>query len=268
MGRLITALLLALLPGLAPATPPVDPATVLDESQAALGRQVRDVTLIDQEGQPLRLSSLFGQPLVVSIVYTSCGSVCPPTTQRVIAAVEEARQVFGAGRFSVLTLGFDARHDTPDRLRAFSRVQRIPRADWRVASADEATLRRLLSDLGFSYRAAAGGFEHITQTTLLDASGRVTAQVYGEDFPTPVFLEPLKRMIWGTRLRDFSAAGLVERFRYICTTYNASEGAYRFDYAISFGIVIGGLSLVLSGLVVLRLWLGNRRLDRARREGA
>jgi hypothetical protein len=46
--------------------------------------------------------------------------------------------------------------------------------------------------------------------------------------------------------------------------YNPLTGAYRFDYGIFFGISIGGLSLVLTGIVILRLWLGNRRAARNR----
>ncbi|MCP3056279.1 SCO family protein [Aurantimonas marianensis] len=237
-----------------------DPAVVVAASEAAVGGLVGDYTLVDRHGAPLPLAALRGEPLVVSIVYTSCASVCPPTTQRIIEAVEEARRVFGAQQFSVLTLGFDARNDTPSRLDAFAKMQRIPEADWRIASADAATLRRLLADLGFSYRAAAGGFEHITQTTILDAGGRVYRQVYGDDFPIQMLLEPLKELIYGTSLRGITREGLIDRIKFICTTYNPATGVYEFDYAIGFGIVLGGLSLILTGIVILRLWLGNRRL--------
>ncbi len=237
-----------------------DPIAVVAASEAALGRLVGDYTLVDRHGAPLPLTEFRGRPLVVSMVYTSCASVCPPTTQRVIEAVEEAHRVFGAQRFSVLTLGFDARRDTPARLDAFARTQGIPQADWRIASADEATLRRLLADVGFSYRAAAGGFEHITQTTILDAEGRVYRHIYGDDFPIQMLLEPLKDLIYGTSLRGITREGLIDRIKFICTTYNPATGVYEFDYAIGFGIVLGGLSLILTGIVILRLWLGNRRL--------
>ncbi len=252
-------LLAAVLPLRAQGAESFEPAKVVAASEAAVGGLVGDYTLVDRHGVPLPLATLRGRPLVVSIVYTSCSSVCPPTTQRIIEAVEEARRVFGARQFSVLTLGFDARNDTPSRLDAFARTQRIPEPDWRVASADAATLRRLLTDLGFSYRAAAGGFEHITQTTLLDGEGRVYRQIYGEDFPIQVFLEPMKELVWGVRLKDLSPQSLIDRIGFICTTYNPSTGVYEFDYAIGFGIVLGGLSLILTGIVILRLWLGNRR---------
>ncbi|KKN61726.1 hypothetical protein LCGC14_0518850 [marine sediment metagenome] len=252
-------LLAALLPSRTQGAESFDPAEVVAASEAAVGELVGDYTLVDRHGASLPLAELRSRPLVVSIVYTSCSSVCPPTTQRIIEAVEEARRVFGAQQFSVLTLGFDARNDTPARLDAFAKTQRIPEADWRLASADAATLRRLLADVGFSYRAAAGGFEHITQTTILDAEGRVYRHIYGDDFPIQMLLEPLKDLIYGTSLRGITREGLIDRIKFICTTYNPATGAYEFDYAIGFGIVLGGLSLILTGIVILRLWLGNRR---------
>jgi protein SCO1/2 len=242
----------------------LDADAVIERSEAAIGRLVGSYVLTDSLGEPLPLESYRGRPLVVSLVYTSCSSVCPVTTQHVLQAVRKARQVVGADAFAVLTLGFDARRDTPAKLDAFARAQGIDLAGWRLASADAGTIEALLGDLGFSYDAAAGGFEHITQTTILGADGRVYRQVYGDSFPDQIFVEPLKELVFGTTTKSLSLGDLVNRIRFICTVYNPSSGVYEFDYAIGFGIVIGGLSLILSGLVILRLWRSNRRLLAAR----
>jgi len=242
----------------------LDPEAVIERSEGAIGRLVGGYVLTDSTGEPLELAAFRGRPLVVSIVYTSCSSVCPVTTQHVLQAVRAARYVLGEDSFAVLTLGFDARRDTPAQLDAFARTQGIDLADWQLASADAATIEALLGDLGFSYDAAAGGFEHITQTTILDADGRVYRQVYGDSFPDPVFIEPLKELVFGTTARSLSLGDVVKRIKFICTVYNPSTGAYEFDYAIGFGIVIGGFSLILSGLVIFRLWLNNRRILEAR----
>jgi protein SCO1/2 len=187
MGALIR--LLALLAALAAAGPVIagparlDPGSAIERSEAAIGGLVGEHMLTDARGKPLALSAFRGKPLVVSLVYTRCASVCPPTTQNVRDMVGRARSVLGPDSFAVLTFGFDARHDTPAQLSAFAKLQGIEREDWHVASADAATVKALLDDLGFSYAGAAGGFEHLTQTTILDAEGRVYRQVYGEIFP-------------------------------------------------------------------------------------
>lgn len=270
MGTVTRTLFAALL-ALAWHAPPaaadarLDAEAVIERSEAAIGTQVGNHVLTDSRGQPLPLASFRGKPLVISLVYTSCASVCPPTTQHVRESVVRARRVLGKDAFAVLTLGFDARNDTPARLAAFAKVQGIETEGWHLASGDTATIDTVLGELGFSYAAAAGGFEHITQTTILDAEGRVYRHVYGETFPEQVFIEPLKELVLGTATRALTLDGLVDRIKFICTVYNPSSGAYEFDYAIAFGIVIGGFSLLVMGVVVFRLWRNNRRILAARR---
>ena len=64
---------------------------------------------------PVRLTDFAGTPLLVSLVYTSCYHSCPVTTRRLRDAVAAARSVLGADSFAVVTVGFDAANDTPDR---------------------------------------------------------------------------------------------------------------------------------------------------------
>jgi protein SCO1/2 len=202
---------------------------------------------------------------VLSLVFTSCSSVCPVTTDHLRESVLKARAALGPESFAVLTFGFDARGDHPGQLTAFAGtrgLRGIP--DWHVASADAATTAALLDELGFSWRAAAGGFDHVTQTSILDAEGRVYRQLYGEAFPLPVLVEPLKEIVLGTATRSLALDDLWDRIAFLCTVYNPLTAAYRFDYGIFFGIFFGGLSLVLTGIVILRLWLSNRRAARER----
>jgi len=239
--------------------PRLDPRSALERSEAAVGRSLGNYVLIDTTGNPLTLSAYRGAPLIVSLVYSSCSSICPATTQHLISVVSEARRVFGAEAFAVLTVGFDARNDTPAHMAQFATVQGVHFDNWRVASADAGTLAALLRDLGFSYVTVAGGFDHVTQTTIIDRNGKIYRQVYGDDFPMQMLIEPLKDTIYGTATR-FSFSGLIDRIRFICTTYDPGGGRYRIDYGLMFGSVIAGLSLVLLGGLIMREW---RRAPRA-----
>jgi protein SCO1/2 len=220
-------------------------------------------TLTDSTGTPLALRAYRGKPLVVSIVYTSCSSVCPLITDHVMKAVTESRRIFGPDRFAVLTLGFDARNDTPTRLTQFASTHGIDTSNWKLASADSATVEALLRDLGFSYAAIAGGFDHISQTSILDADGRVYRHVYGDDFPLQMFVEPLKDVIYGTTT-SFTVGGVIDRIKFICTTFDPGAGRYRIDYGLMFGSVLAGISLVVFGGLILREW----RRSRSGRESA
>lgn len=251
-SAVVLAIVMAL--PLAAATPQrLDPREVLARSEAAIGRKVGDYILTDSEGAPLDLAELRGKPLIISLVFTACSSVCPPATQNLIDAVREAGRVIGTDRFSVLTVGFDTRNDTPARLTQFASMQGIQSGNWRLASADSATIAGLLRDLGFSYVAVAGGFDHITQSTILDKEGKVYRQIYGEDFPLQVLMEPLKEAVYGT-VKDLTFSAIVDRIRYICTTFDPGTRSYRFDYGIVVGGILGALSLLLMGGIILREW--------------
>ena len=242
----------------------LDSEIAFEESQAAIGNLTGSYTLRDHRGRELALDRFNGKPLVMSLIYTSCATVCPIVTDHLRNSVLEARRVLGDGRFNVLTFGFDASGDRPGQLAGFAGTHSLLGVnDWFIASADEATTAALLADLGFAYREAAGGFAHVTQTSVLDAEGRVYRQLYGEAFPLPMLLEPLKDLTLGRTTRSIAPADLWDRLTFLCTVYNPLTGAYRFDYSIVFGVFFGSISLILFGWVILRLWLERRRAMKA-----
>ncbi|MDQ2633143.1 MAG: SCO family protein [Pseudomonadota bacterium] len=243
----------------------IDPAEALAASEAAIGNATGDHRLLRGDGTTLTLSELKGRPLVVSLVYTSCSTVCPTGTETLKDSVAKARKALGSDTFQVLTLGFDARNDTPKRMHMFAVDHGID-ADpsWHVASASPAVLDALLNEVGFSYAGAAGGFEHVAQTTILDADGRVYRQVYGDDFPLPVLVEPLKELVFGITTAAFTPTALADRLRFLCTVYDPTTGRYRTDYGIYMGMVAGALSLMIMAWIIVRLWLGIRRAERTR----
>jgi len=241
--------------------PRIDRDAALARSEAIIGRVV-DGTFFRSDGETLTLADYRGRPLVISLVYTSCNTICPATTQTLRRAVDSARAAVGSNAFNVLTIGFDVRNDTPARLADFARVQGIAREPaWTVAGGEAAEMEAFLDEVGFSYAPTAGGFDHLTRTTILDADGRVYRHVYGDQFPMQVFVEPLKELVLGSSLRSLSLDGLLERVKFLCTVYDATTGAYRIDYSLGFGIVIGAISLIIMGILLLRVWRNNRRLE-------
>lgn len=231
----------------------LDPRKAIEQSERAIGHSLGNYRLIDSAGAPIALRDYRGKPLVISLIYTACSSVCPPTTQHLINAVNEAARALGPDNFNVLTVGFDARNDTPGRLAQFASMQGIRFNNWRLASADAATIDALLRDLGFSYVAIAGGFDHVTQTTIVDRDGKVYRLVYGDDFPLPMFIEPMKDVVYGIS-NSYSVTGLIDRIKFICTVYDPGAGRYRIDYGLAFGSVIAGLSLLIFGGILYREW--------------
>jgi protein SCO1/2 len=224
----------------------LDPDAALKVSQSAIGRQLGDYAFLDREGKQVRLAQYRGKPLVVSFVYTGCFSVCPTTTARVAKAIREARKTLGTGAFQVLTVGFNLPFDSPPAMRDFARRYGIDDPGWEFLSPFEPQLPQLLADLGFSYAPTAGGFDHITQLTIVDGGGKVYRQVYGDDFAPPLFIDPLQELVTGTPMPVTSVADVIERIRILCTVYDPRTGRYRFKNAVigeflSFGLVTVGV---------------------------
>jgi protein SCO1/2 len=241
----------------------LEPNAVLERSQRALGTTVGDYAFRAADGSPVRLAQFRGRPLLVSFVYTGCSQVCPTTTRFLATAVAEADRTFGPGRYAVATIGFNYPYDTPEALRAFARQQGIDRRDWVFLSPEAGVIEGITRDLGFSYAASAGGFDHLTQVTLLDADGRVAAQVYGESFEVPMLVGPLKALLTNAPIPRPTFENVFERVRLLCTVYDPRTGRYRLDYGVVLEILIG-LSLVgATSVYLLREWHRNRRRLRA-----
>lgn len=230
------------------------PQEAIERSQGALGEKLAAFTLTDSKGNRISTEDFRGKPLVVNIVYTACNTVCPLMTQHLYEAVVQAQDVIGADRFNILTLGFDATNDTPQRLSQFAADNDIQLPNWHFASGDKGTMLAILRNLGFSYASVAGGFDHIAQTTIVDVDGTIYRHVYGDDFPIQVFIEPLKDTAFGFK-REITLTGLIDRFRFFCTSFDPTIGRYRTRYAEAIaGMVLGALSLVVMGALIMREW--------------
>ncbi len=229
-----------------------DPEGAIRYSQAAIGRQLGDYAFLNQDGAPVRLADYRGKPLVVNLVYTSCGDVCPMVVETLSRAIGVAQQALGRDSFTVVTVGFDAARDTPARMKAFAASHGVDLPNWRFLSTDKETARRLARDLGFIYSASAKGFDHLAQTTVIDREGRVYRQVYGADFKPPALVEPLKDLVFGRGNRVTGIDSLFDRIRLFCTIYDPTRDRYRFSYAIFISIIGGALSLGAVGFVLVR----------------
>lgn len=252
-GLVLWALALAAHAATAAAPPIVlDEKQALEISQAAIGRAVRDGAFVRADGKRLRLADFRGKPLIVNLVYTGCSEACPVVIETLHRNLEIAQDALGEKSFAVVTIGFDTRHDTPARMRAFARARGAKRPNWFFLSGDRETVNRLAADTGFVFRASAGGFVHATQTTIVDAEGKVYRQVYGGGFQAPALVEPLKELVYGRRGSMTSVSGILNRIRLFCTVYSPASERYRFSFGIFVGLIIGFISLAGTAFVLVR----------------
>lgn len=232
-------------------------------SQSAIGVRLDDHRFVDTRGRNVGIGDLRGRPLVLSLVYTSCPDTCSVVTRNLASTVRAARRALGEESFSVATVGFDHRFDTPEQMRMYADRQGVAMPDWSFLSGDPTTLERLLDQLGFTYVESPRGYDHLAQTTVIDDQGRVYRQIYGDSFPVPFLVEPLKEIALGRPAGPSVLGDWVERVKLLCTVYDPSAGRYRFDYSIFVAAGVGVLCLGAVGAFVVRAWREGRQAERS-----
>ena len=239
-------------------------------SQSAIGVQLDDHRFVDTRGRSVGLADLRGRPLVMSLVYTSCPDTCTVVTRNLARTVREAREALGEGSFSVATVGFDHRFDTPEQMRMYADRQGVSMSDWSFLSGDPATIGGLLDQLGFTWTESPRGYDHLAQTTVVDGQGRVYRQIYGDSIAVPFLVEPLKEIALGRPAGPSVLGDWIERVRLLCTVYDPNAGRYRFDFvAAGVGVLclgavgvfsifvaagVGVLCLGAVGVFIVRAW--------------
>lgn len=237
----------------------LDPREAVAASQRAIGGTLGDHALTASDGRAIRTSDFRGRPLVVSFVYTGCFQVCPVTTAFLGDAVAAARRAVGDDGFRVLTIGFNLPFDSPEAMREFARKQGVGDARWTFATPAPESLDALARELGFQWAATGGGFDHVTQATIIDRDGRVFRQVYGDRFELPMLVAPLRELVLGAPAPRDDLAGLFDRVRVLCTVYDPRTGRYRLNYGLFIELFTG------STIVVGTIWYlvaASRRRDR------
>ncbi len=238
-----------------------DRDAALAGSQAAIGTRLDDLQFERGDGAQLSLHQLRGQPLVVSLIFTSCQHTCPMITRSLAAAVGAARTAFGAGAFKVATIGFDTDNDSAERMADYAAQFGIDDRDWLFLSGSRTAIERLTAQLGFIYFASPRGFDHLAQVSVIDSDMQVYAQIYGDQFSPPSLVEPLRRLALGIAATRGGLGGLFDRVRLFCTVYDPASGRYRLDYTLIIAFVTGLVCLSAIAVFVVRAWQDHARRD-------
>lgn len=227
----------------------LDEAAALEKSQAAIGNSVRDIAMLNRQGNPVRLADYRGKPMLVSFMYTGCFEVCPTLTKNLQKAIEGLVSRVGADKFTVISIGFNQPFDSPQAMKAFAIQNGIRLPNWDFLSPAPALVPELTREFGFSYVQTLAGFDHINQITLVDSQGRIVRQIYGQTFTTEMLQEPLKTLIGGEELKPerISIAELIDEIRILCSVYDPTTGKYRLDYRIV---------MEIAGAITFIIWLG------------
>lgn len=251
-----------------PPVPGLNQTKALQLSQRVIGNKPADYTLLNRQGQPVRLSAFRGKPTLVSFIYTGCFQVCPTNTRSLREAVENLQSSVGRDRFNVVSIGFNQPFDSPQAMRSFAAQHAIAAANWEFLSPPIDIVGALARDYGFSYVETAAGFDHVLAVTVVDASGEIYAQVYGDRVTPDKIGEPVRQLLRNAPVpRNMRIDDVIDRIRIICTVYDPKTGKYRYDYGLILEIA-GGCTFALAMCwFFIGEWRSRRRDRRSKADG-
>lgn len=224
----------------------------------ALGNDIGNYTLIDQNGKRFNLRELLGKPFIVNFIYTSCGHICPTLTMNVGKAIKDSGNDFGT-RFQAITIGFDVENDTPQRMNEYGRSFTNDFKSWRFAASDRDTIGRIAEDFGFSYKKIKGGYDHLNAVTIVDSRGKIYKHVYGLEITSREILDPIYQSMnrgkgnsedTGFSASEFSAL-INNGIKLLCYEYDKSTGTYKLSYTL---LIMRVVELIIVLGVIYSIW--------------
>ncbi len=120
-----------------------------------------------------------GKPLLVTLFYSQCSSVCPMITAR-LQGIESQITARNRHNVTILMISLDPGRDTLDALATFRRDHHIEGSNWIVARAGAGDVRVLAAVLGVRYRQLPDhSFNHSAVVSLVDRDGVIKARADG-----------------------------------------------------------------------------------------
>jgi len=146
----------------------------------------------DQFGEITALDRYKGQPVLVTMFYTSCPHVCPllistiKLTESKLSAEERAD-------LRVLTISIDPERDTPEKLRETLERHSVDNSRWSMTRSQPGDVRTIAGVFGVRYKQLPDGeFNHTTRIILLDRKGVQVASTEQLGRHDAAFLEAIK----------------------------------------------------------------------------
>lgn len=126
-----------------PAPPAPEP-----ETSEPVDLTIPDLSLVDQDGKPVRFYSdlVQGKVVMINFVFTSCTTICPPMG----ATFGKVQQLLGdrAGKdVHLISVSVDPVVDTPERMKAWGKKFGAA-PGWTLVTGERATVVQLLKALG------------------------------------------------------------------------------------------------------------------------
>ena len=137
-----------------------------------------NLTLVDQHGSQVNLSSLKGQYVLIDFIYTSCQGTCPMLTSKMEMTQERLAPEL-AGKVRLISVTIDPEHDNPAQLLKYADAHGA-KPGWLFLTGTPAQIDGYLATFRIKRsREPSGAIDHVTTSFLLGPDGRQIRQYDG-----------------------------------------------------------------------------------------
>ena len=138
-----------------------------------------NLTLIDQNGKSVAMSSLKGEYVLINFIYTSCSGTCPMLTSKMAMVEKKLAPALGS-KVRLVSITLDPEHDSPAALLKYANEHGANAADWIFLTGTPAQVDAYLAIFNIKrYRESDGSIDHVTTSFLLGPDGHQIRQYDG-----------------------------------------------------------------------------------------
>lgn len=162
----------------------VQPSPAINENFAQVGRETPDFALINQDGKRITLKDYRGKTLALTFIYSEC-PLADYCIKMSTGFSDLANRLSGDAErrdaIRLLTVSFDPKRDTPEKLRAYGLgyLGKNAKPDftvWQLAVGSENEVRRMADFFGLHYEVDPSDnaqFNHSLRTVVIGRDGKV-----------------------------------------------------------------------------------------------
>lgn len=186
---------------------PSDPAKlegIKAAEVAALGKQIPDFVLTNQDGKSIARKDFDGKPWAVTFIYAQCP--LPEYCIKMSSNFSDAANQISSsaelkGKYRLLSISFDPARDNPEALRKYGLgyLGKDAKADfstWQLAVGKDEAVKPIAGFFGLRYEVDENDkaqFVHSLRTAVIKADGTVTKVFAGSDWTAGDLLMELKK---------------------------------------------------------------------------
>jgi protein SCO1/2 len=205
-----------------------------------------DASFADETGRRVLLGEYFvgRKPVLLAFVYYECPMLCTQVMNGLSSALKV--MPFEAGEdYEVVLVSFDPR-DTPATAAGKERAHleywsaEKDAGSWHLLTGDEATIRRVTSAAGFSYRwdERTGQFAHVSGILAVTPEGRLSRYFYGVEY------SPKELRLALVESGEGRIGSVIDELLLYCFHYDPESG--RYGLMVMNLVRLGGVMTVLA----------------------